>query len=335
MANPMTFTRRSFLVMPLALAACKGAARVLELSGLTMGTSYNVIAVDGSRSIDERELKGAVEAALAQVNKQMSNWDAGSEIARFNAGGTGQMSISPEFAKVMAAADSVHTASGGKFDVTVGPLIDLWGFGAKGHVDHVPTDEAIAQALAISGQSKSLSVGAGALTKHNADAQIYLSSIAKGYGVDLVAEAVKSFGINDFMVEIGGDLVTSGKNPDGMAWQIGIEAPIPGVREIQEVVGVSGRGMASSGDYRNFFEDGGQRYSHIIDPATGRPITHETVATTVLADNAMLADAWSTAMLILGREKGLEIAESLDLAVLFIDRDRATTASSAYAALRA
>merc|ERR1712065_7721 len=134
-----------------------------------------------------------------------------------------------------------------------------------------------------------------------------------GYGVDVVAAAVETWGITDYMVEIGGDLYTSGNNPDGQPWQIGIEAPFAGSREVHQVASVSGFGLATSGDYRNFFEQGGVRYSHIIDPTTGYPITHNTVSATVLAD------ALATAMLTLDRDRGMEIAEARNMAVVFIE----------------
>ena len=141
----------------------------------------------------------------------------------------------------------------------------------------------------------------GTVEKTNSDAQVYLAGIGKGYGADHVGRAIEALGITDYLVEIGGDLYTAGRNPEGLPWQIGIEAPNIADRRVLEVVGVSGLGLASSGDYRNYFEEDGQRYSHLVDPATGRPVTHKTASATVLAENAMLADAWSTAMLILGR----------------------------------
>ena len=307
--------------MPLALAACKPGAALLELTGLTMGTSYSIVAVDHDRKVDKGVLAGAVNTALADVNARMSNWDAGSEISQFNAqAGTGTVAVSDELAQVMAAANQVHKDSEGQFDVTVGPLIDLWGFGAGAGADHAPSDAAIAAALRQTGQERVLNIGAGSLQKREPGAEIYLSAIGKGYGVDRVAQAIRGLGLTDFMVEIGGDLYTSGRNPDGQPWRIGIETPAPGAQGLQDVANVSNAGMATSGDYRNFFEQDGVRYSHIIDPTTGRPITHRTVSATVVTENAMLADAWATGMLTLGRERGLAIAESLDLAVLFIDQ---------------
>ena len=309
------------MVMPLALAACKKGWSLLELTGLTMGTGYSIAAIDHSRAVDKAELQAAVDKALVQVNTQMSNWDAGSEISRFNAAATGTtLPVSAELAHVMQAAAEVHDASEGRFDVTVGPLIDLWGFGAGHTRQDMPTDADIARAMDCCGQARSVEIRNGALTKTTDGAEVYLSSIGKGFGVDHVARAIESFGITDYMVEIGGDLYTAGRNPDGQPWQIGIESPSPVDRNVLKVVGLSDMGMAPSGDYRNFFDHDGQRYSHIIDATTGRPVTHDTASVTVLTENAMLADAWATALLVLGRERGLEIANDRDMAVLFVDR---------------
>lgn len=343
MSNPIKLSRRSFMVMPLALMACKKGWSLLELSGLTMGTSYSIVAIDHSKSVDKAELQSAVDQALAQVNVQMSNWDAASEISRFNAASAGEaVDVSKELRHVMQAAQDVNQASGGAFDVTVGSLIDLWGFGSGQVRRDMPTDAEILAAKACCGQTQSVAIEAGALRKLNSDAEVYLSSIGKGFGVDQLARTLAGYGITDYMVEIGGDLYTAGRNPDGQPWQIGVETPVAFNRGVSQVVSVSDMGMATSGDYRNFFDHDGQRYSHIIDATTGRPVTHDTASVTVLTENAMLADAWATALLVMGRERGLELANERDLAVLFIDRDATsgqngfvTTPSAGFAALQA
>ncbi len=321
-SNPLLFSRRSFLVMPLAFAAaCKKGWSVLELAGLTMGTGYKIVAIDHSQAVDQAALQADVDAALARVTAQMSNWDDASEISRFNAASAGDsLTVSAEFYHVMQAAADVNAASDGRFDVTAGALFDLWGFGTKHNTGSMPTDAQIADALGCCGQEQSIALHNGALGKLNDGAQIYLSSIAKGFGVDLVAKTLAAHGITDYMVEIGGDLVTAGKNPEGQPWQIGIETPQSFDRGVMQVVGLSNMGMATSGDYRNFFEVDGQRYSHMIDPTTGRPVTHNTASVTVLTDNAMLADAWATALLVLGRDRGLALANERGLAALFIER---------------
>lgn len=341
MPDAFLLTRRSILAMPLALAACKEGWSVLELSGPTMGTGYSIVAMDHSRSVQAEDLKAAVEASLAQVNAQMSNWDAGSELSRFNAAAADEsFAVSPELAHVMRAAEQVHLASEGRFDVTAGPLIDLWGFGARGPQKAMPDDTEIAEALERTGQSRVVRVGETTLAKTVPGTEVHVSAIGKGFGVDRVAAVMREFGLSDYMVEIGGDLYTAGNNPDGRPWQIGIETPEAHDRGVERVVGVSGMGMATSGDYRNYFERDGKRYSHIIDATTGRPVTHHTASVTVLTEDAMMADAWATALLVLGREHGMAIAEKHELAALFIDRDPeaasfSSTASSAFAALTA
>ncbi len=315
----------------------------VRLTGETMGTTYSVIAI--GEDLDAGALGSAVEGTLAAVNARMSNWDPASEVSTFSAErSTAPVRVSPEFAHVLAAAGDVHAKTGGKFDVTLGPLIELWGFGPRKPEDPVPSDAAIAKALEGVGQARLLVLDAeaGTLRKSAPETGINLSAIAKGYGVDAVAEALQGFGVEHYMVEIGGDLVTRGENAKGEAWRIGIEKPDAAAQTVQLIVPVSNHGLATSGDYRNYFEHEGKRYSHILDPVAGRPVTHATTSVTVIAENAMLADAWATAMLVLGRENGLKLAEEHKLAVFFIDRDvqagpdaYMTAASSAFEALTA
>ncbi|MCI5097222.1 MAG: FAD:protein FMN transferase [Rhodobacteraceae bacterium] len=326
MKDPIKFSRRTVLFLPFALAACKGGPAVHQLSGATMGTTYSITAVDHAKSSSEAELRDTVETVLAEVNTQMSNWDPSSEISRFNRAPAGQnIAVSRDLAQVMQAAQDVHDASGGQFDVTLGPVIELWGFGARNAGAHQPSDAQILAALEGTGQREQVQVNGTNISKKIASTEVYLSAIGKGHGVDRVARALEEKGITDYLVEIGGDLYTAGLNPEGEAWQIGIETPDALDRRVQSVVGVSNLGMATSGDYRNYFEKDGVRYSHILDAKTGRPITHTTASATVLTDNAMLADAWATAMLTLGRERGMEIAEAHNMAVLFVERDLEAT----------
>ncbi|MGH1357499.1 MAG: FAD:protein FMN transferase [Burkholderiaceae bacterium] len=312
-----------FLVV-LAIAGCRNAGehQVLHLAGQTMGTAYNIIAI--GPGLERESLSNAVEASLAAVNASLSNWDPDSEVARFSASErTDPVEISAALTTVMGAARDVHAQSAGRFDVTLGPLIDLWGFGPRRPADPQPSDSAIRQALQLVGQERLLTLNSAAmtLTKSRAGVGVNLSAIAKGFGVDAVAQALHKAGVQNYMVEIGGDLVTRGVNKQGEPWRIGIEKPVSGASTVQLVVPVSNRGLATSGDYRNFFEADGVRYSHILDPTTGRPVAHRTSSVTVVAENAMLADAWATAMLVLGEQAGLELANAADLAVYFISRD--------------
>lgn len=323
MPNNIKFSRRSFILMSLTLAACKGGADVLELSGSTMGTNYSVTALDHGKNVDKAALHKALEASLLDVNAHMSNWDAKSEVSRINAfKSTDPVNISDGLAKVIRASRDINLASDGQFDITLGPVIEAWGFGAKTVSKDVSSDSgAIAAAFETAGQTQDLKISGNTLQKSHPDTEIYLPSIGKGYGVDQLAAVVESFGLTDYMVEIGGDIYVSGRNADSMDWQIGIETPDSISQKAFQVAKVSNMGMATSGDYRNYFERDGQRFSHIIDAHTGQPIKHQTASVTVLADNTMLADAWATALLVLGTKRGLEIANQRDLAVLFIDRN--------------
>lgn len=312
------------LISLVFLAGCfDSEPDVVRLSGQTMGTTYNVTAIGDD--LDADALSASVEAVLADVNAKMSNWDPKSEVSTFSASAsTEPQEVSADFLTVMMAANTVHAQSGGVFDVTLGPLIELWGFGPRKPEDPVPSDDAIAAALAGVGQADLLTLDASvpSIAKSRPETGINLSAIAKGFGIDAVGRSLSDAGIPRFMVEIGGDLVTKGTNEKGDSWKIGIETPEPGSPDgIELIVPVSDLGMATSGDYRNFFEQDGVRYSHILDPTTGRPVTHLTTSVTVLADDAMMADAWATAMLALGVERGLEVAERENLAVFFIARD--------------
>ncbi|MEM9880003.1 MAG: FAD:protein FMN transferase [Pseudomonadota bacterium] len=293
------------------------------MSGQAMGANYSIIAIDRSASVREKEVADAVNEALRQVNASLSNWDPESEISRFNAQQSVRpVSLSLELITVMQAAFNVHDQSDGQFDVTLGPLIELWGFGTAPRTLQPPSDEAIKNVLRETGQRQVLAFdqASGTLTKLRPKTQVHIASLAKGYGIDEIGRALEQLGLTDYLVEVGGDLVASGVNQNGAPWRIGIEQPDAAQRKVEQVIAVSGLGMATSGDYRNYFEADGQRYSHIMDARTGRPVTHATASVTVLAPTAMLADAWATALLALGSARGQVISEKFNIAALFIDR---------------
>lgn len=314
-------SRRSFIFMTLALAACKRGAADLLLTGQTMGTSYSVVAVNDA-DVDPKALDAALQDALRDVDIKMSNWNPASEVSAINAHrGADPLPLSADMATLLKAAEDVHHASDRQFDITLGPLIDLWGFGAARPPGSVPPDAEVRATQVHTGQSRVLSLDGQTVTKHVPEGGLYLSAIGKGFGVDRLGAVLADFGLTNYMVEIGGDIVTSGQNAESRPWQIAIEEPDALQRGILKVVGVSNVGMATSGDYRNYFEKYGIRYSHILDAQTGRPVTHTTASVTVLAENAMLADAWATALLALGTKRGMQIAEERGIAALFIDRN--------------
>ncbi|WP_193142194.1 FAD:protein FMN transferase [Meridianimarinicoccus sp. MJW13] len=323
--------------LPLAGCLFDDTPETLKISGKTMGTTYNITVVDAPDGTTKDDLVDRVETVLADVNGKMSNWDPNSEVSLFNAAlSTEAVTVSAPFAQVLSAANDIHQLSGGKFDVTLAPLIDLWGFGAKKPGDPIPSDAEIAQALQSVGQSTLLELDGTTLRKLQPEVSVNLSAIAKGYGVDQIAAALRAEGIDRYLVEIGGDLATGGLNAEDSPWSIGIERPDTASRTVEEIVLISDKGLATSGDYRNYFEQDGVRYSHIIDPTTGKPVIHQTASITVIADTAMMADAWATALLVVGSETAFDIAEQAGVAVLAIDRNNdqfVTRTSPAFDAL--
>lgn len=290
-----------------------------------MGTTYNIVTVGEVAGVDVQVLQAEVEASLADVNSKMSNWDVASEVSRFNSlQQTTPLEVSQDLIAVMVRANDVYRKTGGRFDVTLGPLIELWGFGVRSLEDPLPSNEDVKNALNSIGQGKYLELDSAARTiaKNSPSVAINLSALAKGYGIDVVANKLTELGFENYMVEVGGDLRTAGKNDKGQVWRVGIEKPEPGLREIKRVVAISDLSMATSGDYRNFVELDGVRFSHIIDPLTGRPITHWTTSVSVIAADAMTADAWATALLVLGNKEGLKVANDNNIAAYFISRNR-------------
>lgn len=310
-------------VMALAGCGVSGARDAgTRFSGPTMGTAYRVSLAERLSVKDTETLRAGVEAALGRVDALMSTCRAESELSRFNASPpAGEWTeIAPETATVIAEALRAGTISGGGFDATVGPLVDLWGFGPR-HGDGVPSDEAIADASALTGlDAFRFDPARGAVSKSRSGLEVDLSGVAKGHAADLVAARLDAAGLHSYLIDVGGELKARGRKADGSLWRVGIERPLPGRRQVQRVVAMDGGAVATSGDYRNFFERGGRRYSHTIDPRTGCPVTHALASVSVLAGRAMTADALSTAMMVLGPDEGLALAERLGVPALFMLR---------------
>ncbi|MBV00582.1 MAG: thiamine biosynthesis protein ApbE [Rhodospirillaceae bacterium] len=296
--------------------------QLVTLRGTTMGTTYNVSIKHHDAERLGQMIHKEVETILDNVNLEMSNWDKSSSISKFNyLRKTDPISITVTLAKILSGANKIHDQSEGAFDITLMPLTDIWGFGRK-NVKRVPSEQEIETALKSVGQKRLLVLDQKRLTlrKKIDEASVDLSGIAKGFAIDQISTSLKARGISDFLVEIGGDLYASGEKGPESPWIIGIEKPDQRFGEVDVILRISNKAVATSGDYRNFFEKDNRRYSHIIDPKTGRPISHQTASVTVLAENAMNADAWATAMMVLGAKKGLVIAEKNNLAVFFILR---------------
>lgn len=309
------------LLLSLLMACEQGSGITHELSGRTMGTRYSVQVVAFPEGVTEEALAADIRALLADINAKMSTYDEASEISRFNRHQSDDwFAVSAETAAVVAAAQAISEASNGAFDVTVGPLVNLWGFGPKSALDAMPGDSVIENAIARIGYQKlSVQSEPPALKKSESELYVDLSAIAKGYAVDRIAELLVARGFSDFLVDIGGELRVQGKNGSGRTWRVAVEDPLEG-REPYTVIDVERGAVATSGNYRNYFEVGGQRFSHTIDPRTGRPVTHSLLSATVIADDAMTADAWATALIVLGDRAGLRVAEEQGLAVLLLSK---------------
>ncbi|GGA71240.1 FAD:protein FMN transferase [Neiella marina] len=291
----------------------------VEIQGQTMGTYYVVkLVVADADEVDVDSLKQQIDARLIDLNRSMSTYDPDSELSRFNQqSSTDAVVVSNQLAYVLDEAIRLGELSDGALDVTVGPLVNLWGFGPEGRPEQVPTDADIAHARARVGLDKIELSGAG-LRKFNDDVYVDLSAIAKGYGVDEVSDLVSRLGFANSMVDIGGELRVRGHNRNQQPWRVAIEKPVTSERAVQQIVEVTDLGMATSGDYRNYFEQDGQRFSHTIDPVTAKPIDHKLVSVTVLHPSSMTADGIATALMVMGDQTGLAWAESIELPVFMI-----------------
>ncbi len=305
------------LIFALLVSGCR--AREVKISGKTMGTTYNVtVVVDRFRSV--APLKKKIEKRLFEINRSMSSYDMNSELSRFNkmkkAGKP--FSISFDFFKVLKQSKEVYSLTSGAWDGTIKPVLNLWGFGGRSAANRLPDKEEIEDALKISGFDN-IVIGNLSITKIIPEITIDLSSIAKGFGVDAVAEVIRKEGIENFLVEIGGEVFAQGQrlsrtDEQSGKWRIGINLPMPGSsqNQVYKAVELSGNAIATSGDYRNYFEEKGKKYSHIIDPRTGYPVDNQIVSVSVLAKNCTLADGLATGMMVMGKDKAMALAKSMD-----------------------
>lgn len=293
----------------------------MHLTGATMGTTWRVSYIEPEPAPLPEALHTGIAQLLEQVNLSMSTYRTDSEISAFNAlKKEAWMEMSEHFNEVLNTALAVGRYSEGAYDVTVGPLVDLWGFGAGDGVVTPPAPHAIDALLPGVGQDKlRVDNDAGRVMKLS-ELSLDFSSLAKGYAVDLIANWLEAQGIDRFMVEVGGEMRLSGMSGRGDAWRIAIERPSAIERSVAVAISLTDVAIATSGDYRNYFEADGQRYSHMIDARTGRPVMHDLVSVTVVHPQCMVADAWATALAVLGAERALAVAQAQGLAVYFIRR---------------
>ncbi|CAI1578652.1 Thiamine biosynthesis lipoprotein ApbE precursor [Serratia quinivorans] len=292
----------------------------VNLDGKTMGTSYSVRYVTGDDTPSAAKMQAEIDKRLELVNDQMSTYRPGSELSRFNASRAVDkpFPVSAATTEVVLEALRINRVTDGALDVTVGPLVNLWGFGPEGRPDKVPSAAELERRRAWTGIDK-LSVQGNALVKSIPELYVDLSSIAKGYGVDVIAQYLQSQQVKNYMVDIGGEVRTRGHNGEKKPWRIAIERPTAGMEQKAQLVIQPGEmSIATSGDYRNYFEQDGVRYSHTIDPVTGKPIHHHLVSVTVLSPTCMAADGLSTGLNVLGPERGMALANLMGIPVFMI-----------------
>ncbi len=333
-------TQRVFILLStvFTLSACSSNPSehpLTEFNGLTMGTSWTVKVVDLPKTADPSTVDSSIRKILEEINSSMSTYDPQSELSQYNrSSSTDWIVASDALVEVVTAAIKVSKLTKGAFDITVGPLVNLWGFGPPGSRNTTPNENEIESALARTGYTNiEVQQSPAAIRKQLPGIYIDLSAIAKGYAVDRVAELLEQQGIEDYLVEIGGEFRGKGQNEIAISWRVGIERPAATDRAVYTAIEIDDAGMATSGDYRKYFEQNGQRYSHTINPVTGRPVTHQLASVTVVAASAMRADALATALMVLGPEDGYALAERENIAAYFImkaDKGFTNKASSAF-----
>ena len=298
-------------------------AKLHFISGRTMGTSFSIKIVKDNRPNEQyNKLEPEINALLVEVNRQMSTYLPESEISMFNIqNDTGWFDVSRDFANVMNASLEICQQTEGALDITVGPLVNLWGFGPENRPTIIPSDAEIAERQNLVGYNKiSVRLDPPAVKKSQSGMYCDLSSTAKGFGVDKVAEYLESENFSNYFVEIGGEARAKGNNERGQIWRVGVTSP-ERVDNIQKVVWLQNKAIATSGDYFNYYEMDGKRYSHTIDPQTGKPVTHKLASVTVVSDNCMTADGFATAIDVMGPERGFQFAAERKLPVFMIVRE--------------
>ena len=311
----------AMLCFAIGIAGCVKPTTLHKLSGNAQGTTYHISFWD-KKKLDVKAIEHSITAELNRIDSQISNYRPDSAIEQFNATQSEQeLTVSPEIVHLIEQARAVSLASKGCYDLTIKPLFELWGFTQDAL--SIPSDAALQATRNHIGLNLLEQVNGNHLRKRKPTLRVDLSSIGQGYSVGQISALLLRNGVTNFMVEIGGELQTQGQKPDGQPWRIALEKPISDERTLHKIITIrrtAPLAIMTSGTYRHYFDDNGKRYSHILDGRTGKPITHTTVSVSVLHNNPTLADAWSTALLCLGKAEGMEVANQAGIAALFIEQ---------------
>ncbi|WP_256730393.1 FAD:protein FMN transferase [Pseudomonas sp. ANT_H12B] len=302
-----------------ALSGCGNSDSMESFSGPTMGSTYSIKYVRHAGLPAPAEVRIQVEKILAEVDQQMSTYRSDSDIERFNDLPANRCQKMPApILELVRVGEQLSQQSEGSFDLTVEPLLNLWGFGPQSREEKVPTAEALAEATLRVGHAH-LRIDGDQLCK-DAAVEVDFNSIAAGYAVDTIAAKLVAMGIHNYLVEATGELKAAGKKLDGSPWRIALEEPRDDQQVAERIIAVDGYGVSTSGDYRNYFEQDGRRYSHTFDARTVAPVSHNLASVTVINPSALMADGLSTLLLILGPERGWDYAEKHDIGAFFVIR---------------
>ncbi|HCI6265650.1 TPA: FAD:protein FMN transferase ApbE [Klebsiella quasipneumoniae subsp. quasipneumoniae] len=327
----MTFFRAALLGACVLFSGCDSAttpatpaSTATVLDGKTMGTFWrvSVIGVDEAKA---QALRAKVQAQLNADDRLLSTWKNDSALMRFNhAADTRPWPVSEAMADIVTLSLRIGAKTDGAMDITVGPLVNLWGFGPDKQPVATPDAQAIAAAKARTGLQHLQVInqsGRQFLQKDIPDLFVDLSTVGEGYAADHLARLMEQEGISRYLVSVGGALVSRGMNGEGKPWRVAIQKPTDRENAVQAIVDINGHGISTSGSYRNYYELDGKRISHVIDPQTGQPITHKLVSVTVIAPTALEADGWDTGLMVLGPEKAQQVVREQGLAVYMIVKE--------------
>lgn len=307
----------------LLIASCnKTSLPAFDLSGRTMGTTFNITLVSPPDDTDLDALGAIIQDRLEYIENIASTYRDNSELSQFNSNPSMDwIAVTPEFCRMISSALDVSVMTRGAFDITVGPLVNLWGFGPSPEESGLPTEEQITQARSgVNYEALEADCDKFVVRKSLKATYVDLSGWAKGYAVDEIAAILDARDVDNYLIEIGGELRVQGRNPKQEPFSIAIEKPIKNNAMKYHALLLTDAAVATSGDYRNFYEHDGQRYSHTIDPRTGRPVSHQLTGVTVVSTSTAFADAIATALLVLGADEGRVLAEELDIAAYFLIR---------------
>lgn len=308
------------VTLPLTLLSCHAPTN-MELSGQTMGTTWHATFAP-QKIASEKTLQHLIQSRLDELDALLSNWRSDSVISRFNdSSSTDWQSVPEEVAEVVTFAQELSRETNGAFDVTLAPLIDLWGFGAHGRIKAPPGSQAIAEAQSRCGWQKlEVRLAPPALRKTEATLQINVSALVEGYASDDLVRRLRARGLKNFLLDIGGELYASGTRADGSPWQVGIQQPAAENGKVVTTLPLQNLALATSGTYRQYFESSGRPYAHVLDGRTGSPVAHDLISVSVTHKSCFNADGWATALLTLNPVEGRALADRRGVTAFFLQK---------------